>query len=222
MKDVLFLARKDLLVQFRSKEMFIFMFILGMLVILIFSFAFGPFFKSPKELAASVLWVAFAFAGVIGLDRSFSAERASGGLEAVRLSGVSPSSIYLSKTLSNIIFQLLTAVVITPVTMILFDILDVSLLPALFLIILLGVIGFSAVGTILSAMSTSTSLGESLLSIILFPLIVPVVIAAVKATKILFEKGTIAGGMDWMRVLIVYGIVFLVVSYLVFDYVIEV
>ena len=223
--QALWLVRKDLSLHLRSKNVLALVFIFSLLVVLVFNFAFGPT-PLPAEdqgrLTASVLWTAFSFAGIITLTRSIEIDRAYGGLDAVRLTGAAPSLIYLSKVVSNVIWLTLIQAAITPVALLFLEALDqVSWLSLLKLIAVLamGTIGFCAVGVILATMSVRAG-GESLLTVILFPLIFPVIMAGAKCTVSILTTSTI-GNRFWISLLVTYSLVFLSCSYLLFEFVIE-
>lgn len=220
------LIRKDLGLQFRSKETLALIFVFSVLVVLIFAFAFGPIFPEKVErgkLTASVLWAAFVFAGIITLNRSFTIERAHAALHGIRLTGVDAGNLYLSKVISNVIFLFLLEIVITPIALQFLDLLDVatvSILLKLFGVLGIGTLGFCAVGVLLAGMSTSANGGESLLSVILLPLVIPVIMGGAKCTVSLL----VTGGLEnkfWLQLLIGYSLVFLASAYLLADAVIE-
>ena len=220
------LIRKDLGLQFRSKETLALIFVFSVLVVLIFAFAFGPIFPERVErgkLTASVLWAAFVFAGIITLNRSFTIERAHAALHGIRLTGVDAGNLYLSKVISNVIFLFLLEIVITPIALQFLDLLDVitvGILLKLFGVLGIGTLGFCAVGVLLAGMSTSANGGESLLSVILLPLVVPIIMGGSKCTVSLL----VTGGLEnkfWLQLLIGYSLVFLASAYLLADAVIE-
>lgn len=221
------LVRKDIALFFRTKDTLVLIFVFSVLVVLIFSLAFGPIFPQDVEdrgkLAASVLWAAFAFAGIILLNRSFDVERTSGALQGVRLTGVDPSNLYLSKVASNLILLAVLEAVITPVALQFLEALDTLTLGTLMKLIgvlTIGTLGFCAVGVTISGISTSTHGAESLLSVILLPLIFPVIMAGAKCTVSLLTTGGLEGHF-WISTLVIYGAVFLASSYLLIEFVIE-
>ena len=220
------LIRKDLGLQFRSKETLALIFVFSVLVVLIFAFAFGPIFPEKVErgkLTASVLWAAFVFAGIITLNRSFAVERAHAALHGIRLTGVDAGNLYLSKVISNVVFLFLLEIVITPIALQFLDLLDVatgSILLKLFGVLSIGTLGFCAVGVLLAGMSTSANGGESLLSVILLPLVIPIIMGGAKCTVSLLVTGGLANKF-WLHLLIGYSLVFLASAYLLADAVIE-
>ena len=234
LRQIGWLIHKDLALQFRTKDMLALIIVFSVLVVLVFCFAFGPIFPEKLEergkLAASVLWATFLFAGIITLNRSFDIERANGALHGLRLTGVDASYFYLSKVISIFVFLILLEVVVTPIILQFLDVLTVlpvalqEQLPWLLLkligVLAIGTLGFCAVGVIVSGISTSTHGKESLLSVILLPLTFPVIMAGAKCTVSLLTTGGL-GGNFWISVLVVYSLVFLASSYLLFEFVVE-
>lgn len=233
-RQIGWLIHKDLALQFRTKDMLALIIVFSVLVVLIFCFAFGPIFPEKLEergkLAASVLWGTFLFAGIITLNRSFDMERMNGALHGLRLTGVDASYLYLSKVISIFLFLILLEIVVTPIALQFLDVLTVlpvalqEQLPWLLLkligVIAIGTLGFCAVGVIVSGISTNTDGKESLLSVVLLPLTFPVVMAGAKCTVSLLTTGGL-GGNFWISVLVVYSLVFLASSYLLFEFVVE-
>lgn len=220
------LIRKDLGLQFRSKDTLVLIFVFSVLVVLIFAFAFGPIFPEKVErgkLTASVLWAAFVFAGIISLNRSFTLERSHGAIDGIRLTGVDASNLYLSKVVSNLVFLFLLEIVITPIALQFLDLLDVvtmGILLKLFGVLSVGTLGFCAVGVLLAGMSTSANGGESLLSVILLPLVIPIIMGGAKCTVSLLVTGGLDGGF-WLKLITAYSLIFLAAAYLLADAVIE-
>lgn len=220
------LIYKDFGLQFRSRETLVLIFVFSVLVVLIFAFAFGPVFPERGDrgkLTASVLWAAFVFAGIISLNRSFALERSDGALHGIRLTGVDASHLYLSKVVSNVVFLLLLEIVITPIALQFLDLLDVMTVGGLLKllgVLGIGTFGFCAVGVLLAGMSTSANGGESLLSVLLLPLVFPIIIGGAKCTVSLLVTGGLEGS-TWLQLIAGYSLVFLACAYLLADVVIE-
>ena len=226
-RQVLWLIHKDLILQFRTKDTLVLAFMFSLLVVLAFVFSMGPFFsfglEERSKLAASVLWISFTFAGVITLTRSFDVERSDGAVHIIRLAGVDPSNFYISKVLSNFIFLTVLEFILTPVSLQFVESLDLVSVITLFKllgILSIGTLGLCAVGVILSGMASTTRGKESLLSVLLLPLVIPVIMAGTKCTVSLLSTGTLQGTF-WIMLLILYSFVFLTISYLLFEFVIE-
>ncbi len=210
---------KDLTAEFRSRELFSAMLVFSLLVILIFNFALELDITTRQTVTAGVLWVTFAFAGTLGLNRSMAVEKDRGCLDGLFLAPVDRAAIYFGKVISNLVFILIVEAIVLPVYSFLYN---VNLFnPGLFLVILLGSLGYIAVGTLLASMAIQARTRDVLLPILLFPVAVPVLIAAVKASE-----GFLAGS-DFntiyapLSLLIGYDVIFIAIAYMVFDYVVE-
>jgi heme exporter protein B len=221
MKGVLAILWKDIISEARTREMMNSMFIFAILIIVVFQFAFSPGTERIHEIASGVLWVAFLFAGILGLNRSFAIERDRGCLRGLLLCPVDRSVIYLGKVLGNLIFIMAVNLITLLVFVIFFNISVLPVLAKLMIIVLLATIGYSAVGTLFSAISCNTRMREVMLPILMLPIMVPVIIAAVKATVSLFSGGSEADFTFGLRLMGVFDAVFIVVSIAVFDYVVE-
>jgi heme exporter protein B len=210
---------KDLRAEFRSRELFSAMLVFSLLIILIFNFALELDVKTRQSVTSGVLWATFAFAGTLGLNRSMAIEKDRGCLDGLLLAPVDRSAIYFGKVISNLAFMLIVELIVLPVYSVLYS---VNLFqPGLLLVILLGSIGYAGVGTLLSAMSVQTRTRDILLPILLFPVVIPVLLAAVKASS------GFLNGADWeeiilpLNLLIAYDVIFIAVAFMVFDNVVE-
>jgi heme exporter protein B len=212
------LVLKDLSLERRSREMLSSMFIFALLVVLVFSFSFDLRVEEVSGVAPGVLWVAITFAGMLGLARSFVLERDQGCLDGLLLCPVDRSLLYLGKVISNLAFISLTELVVLPLCFALFNL---TFHPLLLPILFLGTIGFSAVGTIVSAMTVHARAREVMLPILLFPLVLPALIAAVKLTGGVLDGQPWGEIRNWMELLVGFDVIFVVISYLAFEYVIE-
>lgn len=212
---------KDIVAEFRTKEMFSTMFVFAVLVIIVFNFAFDLRVSGDRvrEVAPGALWVAFTFAGVLGLNRAFILEKDRGCLEGLLLAPVDHSAIYFGKMLSSVLFMLVVEALMLPVFTAFFgvNLFDLRLV----LIIVLGTVGFASVGTILSAMTAQTRAREVLLPILLLPVAAPVLIAAVKATAGILDGQSLSEISRWLQLLLAFDIIFPAVAFMTFDYVVK-
>jgi heme exporter protein B len=219
----LYIAAKDLKAEFRTKQMLNSMAIFSLLVIVIFSISFGDLLSDSRiitQLAPGVLWISFAFAGMLGLSRSFASELENGCLEGLKVCPVDRSAIYTGKTISNTILMFVVELITVPLFAVLFNY-SIKGAVGLALIIMLGTIGFISVGTLLSALTVNTRTRELLLPLLLFPVIIPVIIPAVMATAKVLSGGGIGDVFGELRLLLVYDVVFFVIAQLVFEYAIQ-
>ncbi len=218
-KAVLAVTWKDLAAELRSRELLSAMLVFSTLVILIFYFALELDVKARNSITAGALWVTFAFAGTLGLNRSMAVEKDRGCLDGLLLAPVDRSAIYFGKVLSNLAFMLIVEVIVLPLYSVLYNINLFNL--GLIGVTLLGSIGYVAVGTLLSAMSVQTRTRDVLLPILLFPLVIPVLVAAVKASSGFLVSAEMSEILPWINILVVYDIIFTAVSFMVFDFVVE-
>ena len=219
LKAISAVAWKDLAAELRSRELLSAMLVFSMLVILIFYFALELDIKARNAIAAGVLWVTFAFAGTLGLNRSMAIEKDRGCLDGLLLAPVDRSAIYFGKVISNLAFMLIVEVIVLPIYSILYNL---NLFNAgLIGVILLGSVGYSAVGTLLSTMTVQARTRDVLLPILLFPVVIPVLVAAVKASSAFLLGAEMTDVLPWLNILIVYDVIFIAVAFMVFDFVVE-
>lgn len=220
-RSVWTILKKDLIMELRTKEMLSSMFIFSILVLVIFTFAFEASRNEILLIGPGILWVAFAFAGTLGLNHASALEKENGCLNGIMLAPVDRGNIYLGKFLGNAIFMYLVELIILPFFSILFNVPIVEHLPKLLLINALGTIGYAGVGTIISAVTANTKMREVLLPIVLFPILVPLFLGVVEGTAIVLQGGEIGGYYNWIKILTLFDIVFIVVAYWIFDFVLE-
>lgn len=219
LKAISAVAWKDMQAEFRSRELFSAMLVFSLLVILIFNFTLELDIKTRQSVTAGVLWTTFAFAGTLGLNRSMSTEKDRGCMDGLLLAPVDRSAIYFGKVISNLIFMLVVEIIVLPVYSVLYGI--NLFLPGLLLVILLGSIGYTAVGTLLAAMSVQTRTRDMLLPILLFPVVIPVILSAVKASAGILDGSEFSDIIMPLSLLITYDIIFIAVAFMVFDSVVE-
>lgn len=216
---ILAIIWKDLAAELRSREVLTSMLVFALLVILIFNFALELQPGLQKTLISGILWVTFAFAGTLGLNRSMAIEKDRGCLDGLLLAPVDRSAIFFGKAVSNLIFMLTVSAIILPLFGLLYN---VNLFnPGLLLVIILGSVGYVAVGTLLSTMAVQTRTRDVMLPILLFPLVIPVLLSAIKGSSGFLEGLDMVEIMPWLNLLIVYDVIFIAVAFMVFDYVVE-
>jgi len=210
---------KDVLAELRTKEMFSSMFVFALLLVVIFNFSFDLRVEKVAEVAPGVLWVTFAFAGTLELNRALSSEIEGARLDGLLLAPMERSTIYFGKMLGNLLFISTTEAVMLPIFSAIFNLNLIQ--PAFLLTVFLGTVGFAAVGTLLSAMAANTRAREVMLPVLLFPIILPVVISAVKLTAGILDGLPWASLASWLRLLVGFDVIFLTVSYMTFDYIVQ-
>lgn len=213
------ILRKDLAVEWRSRQLLAAMLIFTLLVILIFNFALELDARARSEVSAGVLWATFAFAGTLGLNRSMAIEKEGRALDGLLLAPIDRSAIYFGKTLANVIFILTVALFTLPLYGVLYN---VNLLNGGFLlVVLLGAWGYSAIGTILSAMAIQARSRELLLPVLLFPLLIPVLVAAVRASSFFLQGLELTYIWPSINLLIAYGLIIPAMGFMFFDFIVE-
>ena len=210
---------KDLVAELRSRELLSAMLVFSLLVILIFNFALELDAKTRYSVTAGVLWVTFAFAGTLGLNRSMAMEKDRGCLDGLLLAPVDRSVIFFGKAISNLFFMLIVEAIVLPIYSLLYN--TNLFQPGLILVILLGSTGYVAVGTLLSSMAIQTRTRDVLLPILLFPIAIPLFIAAVKASTGFLQGLPLAEIMPFINLLIVYDIIFIAAAFMLFEYVVQ-
>jgi heme exporter protein B len=218
-RKVFAIVWKDVTAELRTKDIFSSMFVFALLTVVIFQFAFDLRADNVRLVVPGVIWVAITFAGTLGLSRSFILEQDRGSLEGLLLAPVDRSAIYFGKLIGNLLFIAAVELLLLPAASVFFNISLIS--PPLLLIVLLGTVGFASVGTLFSALSVNTRAREVLLPILLFPIMVPVLIAGVRATGALLDGGTLSDIGRWLRLLVAYDGIFIAAAFLLFDYVVE-
>lgn len=210
---------KDLRAEFRTRELLSAMLVFSLLVVLTFNFALQLDRLMRENVATGVLWVTAVFAGTLGLNRSLAAEKDRGSLDGLLMAPVDRSALYFGKMLGNWLFMLIVQAVVLPVFSLLYNL--PLLQPLILLSVLLGTLGYAGVGTLLAALSVQTRARDVMLPILLLPVAVPLLVAAVQAS------GGVLAGREWsdlslwFNLLVVYDIIFIAVAYMVFDYVVE-
>jgi heme exporter protein B len=210
---------KDLTAEFRSRELLGGMLVFALLVILIFNFSLELDVRTRQAVTSGVLWVTLAFAGTLGLNRAMAVERENGSLDGLLLAPVDRTALFFGKAAGNLLFMWIVTAVILPLYSLLYN---VNLIrPALAGVILLGSVGYVGVGTMLSAMSMQARTRDILLPILLFPVILPVLISAVRATNGILLAIPMEENRVWFNLLIAYDVIFLAVAIMTFDFVVE-
>lgn len=218
-KTVLTIIRKDLRAELRSRELVSSMGLFALLCVLVFSFALELDRIARNEAVAGVLWVTLIFASTIGLNRSMAMEREQGNMDAMLISPIARGAIFFGKLIGNLIFTVIVALVLIPVMTILFN--KTLIQPWLLLVLLLGIFGFSTVGTLLAAMTVQTRARESLLPIVMMPIVLPLLMAGVKASTNILNDNPVDDWIAWPQILMVVDFVYITLCYLLFEFVIE-
>jgi len=212
---------KDLLLELRRRDSLLTMFFFGTLLLFVFHFSFDLPPDKVAEMAPALLWLAFLFTGTLGLTQLFQVERENHCLEALLLSPLDRGALFLAKSCFNLLLMLLVELVVMPLFWILFNLHGWNLLPQLFLVTLLGTVGFCVLGTIMSAVTLRARARELLLPLVLFPLMIPVILATIRCMENIMSAGDLGAAESWLRLLLGFDVIFVTAGILIFDRVIE-
>lgn len=215
LRKVWWIALKDLRTEFRTREIFSTMVAFSALAVVVMGLAFDLRVPKSEMVAPGVLWVVLLFAGVLGLNRSFGSEVDRGSLSALLLAPVDHSAIYFGKWLANLVFLVLTEAIVLPIILIIFDVnlFRIEILLAL----LLGTIGYTSVGTLFAALASSARARESLLPVLLLPVMIPIFVAGVAITSNIVDGHNLSVLGRWFSMLVAYDLIFITLAYLLFD-----
>lgn len=214
-------AWKDLTAERRSKAGFNSVAALAVTILALFGFALGPDAEAIRAAAPGALWLAALFAGVLAFNRSYQMELDGGALEPLLMYPGSRRALFAGKLMANFVFVLLLLVIVIGTSLILFHVSVPPTWPMLLGVVLLGAVGLVTLGTFYAAMASRSRAREVLLPLLLFPMLVPVLLAAMQATKALLGGDLMNDAGAWTSLLVAYDLIFLILAFLAFDYVIE-
>ena len=215
------IAAKDIRAELRSRTALVSALVFAALVLVIFNFARDPTALSATDLAPSALWVTFALASMVALNRAFTIERENGALDGLLVAPVPREAIFVGKLLANLAFVGTIELVTLPLFTLFFNVSLWSVLPGILSVAALATVGFVAVGTIFSAMAVRTRFAELMLPVLLLPFMVPPLIGAVQVTGRLLEGRPLSEMLGWLRLLALYDVVFVTLCTLVFSAVVD-
>jgi heme exporter protein B len=210
---------KDVLSEARTREVVFTVLIFTMLVIVIYNFTTGFTQEMLNVAAPGLLWATFSFSGILSLNRAFVKEKENGCMEGLMAAPLSRESIYVGKVLGSVLFMLAIEIISLVLFTLLFN-MNVMRLPLL-VVTLLTTVGFASVGILFSALSANTRAREMVLPILFLPVVLPVVVAAVKASELALAGNPLGGLSPWLQIIIAFDVIFLALSYLVFTFVVE-
>ena len=215
------IARKDLLVEFRTRERLTSMGAFAVLIGVLFNFSIDTAVVRPQDIAGALIWLTIIFGGMLGMGRTFRLEEEDGALAGILQSPLPLDALYLGKVLGNFVLLSVMAALVFVVFGAFFSLRFSGNPITLVAVVALGVLGFVSLTTLFSAMATRSSMGESLLPVLVFPLLVPVVVYGTTATNRLFAGRPVAEVSGNLRMLAAFAIIFVIVCAWLFRFVIE-
>ncbi|MEA2164564.1 MAG: heme exporter protein [Thermoanaerobaculia bacterium] len=212
--------RKELLLQWRSKAQLMAIFVFGAAALLLFSFAVGPDAEALRKFSAGFLWLGLLLSSTLTLAESFHAEMENRAMEGLLLLPASARALYYGKAIANWLQLVFLGIALVPVMVVLYDA-GTTRIPELILIIALGAAGLSAPGTLYAAMTAQVRSKQTLLPLLLFPLIVPALLASVKATSLIILGDPMNQGKSWLVLLLAFDAIYWSLCGLLFHKVVE-
>jgi heme exporter protein B len=211
---------KELRLELRTRELLNATVVFGIVVVVLFSFAFDPTVAESRRYGPGLLWIAFLFAGSLMLHPSFAREQSNDTLDALRLAPISSFAILLGKMLANFIFLSVAEIILVPVFSVLYNVSLTGIVGRLILVLVLGTLGIVITGTVFAAIAAHSRMRELMLPLLLLPILAPVLIAAVEATSSLFGDSPVLD-RTWVTFLAAFDVVFMTASWLLCDFLVE-
>lgn len=212
---------KDLQLDLKRLENFFSMLFFTITILLIFAFALPQDLSKQIDVLAGMYWISFLLSGILSLNKSFQHEKENGCIHALLISPVGRGAIFLGKMFASVIFILIVQGLVIPIFGILFNSLAISFFPELMLLSLLASLGFASLGTLLAGLTSDIRFKEILLPLLLFPLLVPLLLACVRITQDILGGSGLLVSADWVRLLVGFDLIFLIIAYLTFEFVME-
>ncbi len=216
-RQIYAVVHKDLMVEMRARDLLVLMLTFAILSLVIFNLALDLRGLVVREVGPGLLWLTIAFAAMLGMGRTFVREHERGTLPGLLLAPIDRGALFIGKLVANLLFLFIMEAVTLPMFALLFNL--PVLRPSVLLITVLGTLGIAILGTLFSAMAALSRAREALLPLLLLPMTVPVLIGAVKATSGAINGAE--GGPPWIGLLIAFDVIFLTLSYLLFEHVVE-
>jgi heme exporter protein B len=215
------IARKDVTTELRAKAGFNSVASLGVTILILLGLALGPDAQALRNAAVGAVWLATLFSGVLAFNRSFQVELESGALEPLLQYPGPRWTIFAGKLLGNMMFLTLMVAIVVAAGVVLFGVRIPAGWPSLLGVFALGIVGLVVLGTFYASMASRSRAREVLLPLLLFPMLVPVLIAATTASKALLGADVMHEAGAWIRLLVAYDLVFLIATFIAFEHVIE-
>ncbi len=218
---VLWIARKDLLHETRSKATTVATLFFSALTLVVLAFAIGQDERLLQDAASGALWVALAFAGVISAAQSYQADLEDGAFDQLLTTPVPRAAVYLGKLLANWLFMLVLGLMLLPVTLVLYGASLPASWPWLIATLALGTLGFALIAVFYAGLTANLRARESLLPVLMFPVVVPILLAAVRASGALIAADDLELAAGWLRLLVGFDLVYAVLCTAIYHFVVE-
>ncbi|MBX7116456.1 MAG: heme exporter protein CcmB [Myxococcaceae bacterium] len=220
-KGTWLVLKKDLLIEWRTRARLNALVFFAFATLLLFTFALGPDMEVLTKNAGGYLWLALLFASVLCLGESFRVESENQALDGLRLLPTEPRAIFLGKALGNTILLFSLGLLLIPITIAVYDVKMVGSLWHLILVLLLGCLAISAPGTVYAAIASNARARDVLLPLLLFPVLIPALLASVKASKVIIEGDLMNNLNDWLTLLAGFNTIYWALGFILFPRIIE-
>jgi heme exporter protein B len=208
-RQALTIAVKDLRAELRTKESIQASLSFALVILLLFSFSFDPSEDEMRALSGGLLWIVFAFAGALILNRTFAREIPNDCLDALVAAPLSAAALFLGKAIASFLLLFLMEIVCFPVFGVFYNVRWTAQFWPLLLVLVLATWGFTVIGTVFSALTVNMRLREIMLPLLIYPLMIPCLLAAIRLTSQLVAGQPLdAEAMVWMRLLVGFNIIF--------------
>ena len=219
-KALFTIVKKDVLMEMRTKEVVNASLVFAILLVIVFSFIMEPGSEVEKKIAGGIFWMAVTFSGILGLNKTMMSELEGGNFEALMLAPVDKSAIFFGKVISNMLVLILLEIILIPLFLVFYSINIVSH-PLMIAVIFLATYGYALVGTLFSMISVRTNSREIMLPLLLLPIMIPILIAAILSTNIFISGSDIAYSYNWIKLTAVFDIIFTAVIFGIFSAIID-
>ncbi len=219
-KALFTIVKKDVLMEMRTKEVVNASLVFAILLVIVFSFIMEPGSEVEKKIAGGIFWMAVTFSGILGLNKTMMSELEGGNFEALMLAPVDKSAIFFGKVISNMLVLILLEIILIPLFLIFYSINIVSH-PLMIAVLFLATYGYALVGTLFSMISVRTNSREIMLPLLLLPIMIPILIAAILSTNIFISGSDIIYSYNWIKLTAVFDIIFTAVIFGIFSAIIE-
>ena len=219
-RTVFAILKKDILMEIRTKETINATLVFSILITIVFSFISEPGSKTEQAVAGGIFWMAVTFSGILGLNKTMMSEIQGGNFEALMLAPIDRSAIFFGKVISNFLFLTILEIILVPLFLVFYNVNLVSHW-LMVVIIVLATYGYSVTGTLFSMISVRTKTREIMLPLLMLPILVPIIIAAILSTNIFLFNQEITYCYNWIKLMAVFDIIFTAVIFAIFSAVIE-
>ena len=220
LKAIQAIVKKDILMEIRTKETINASLLFAILITLVFSFIFEPGTDIQKDIVGGIYWMAVIFSGILALNKTMMQEMQSDNFQGLMLSPINRNAIFFGKFISNFIFLVFIEIILIPLFIVFYNINIISN-PLMILVIILVTYGYSITGTLFSVISVRTNFREIMLPLLMLPVIIPLILAAVICSNIFIKGGEISSTYNWIKLISVYDIVFTAIIIGIFSSIIE-